>query len=208
MSESSRQWLAPLTGLGFIVVGIVSFAIGGEPKDAGHPAQEIVDFYVDNKDSIQIGAFLGVPAGALLAFFGAYLRGVLRAAAGEGETLSILALIGLCIVALGFAIDGTILIATAEAADDLEPASVQALQALWDNDFLPIVLGVLIFDWAAGLSILRSGALPRWMGWALIVFGVLAVTPVGFAAAIGTALWILVASIVLSMRARSAQAAS
>jgi hypothetical protein len=77
---------------------------------------------------------------------------------------------------------------------------VQTLQALWDNDFIPIALGTLIFLWATGISILRHGALNRWFGWALIVLGVVALTPVGFVAFIGMALWILVTSIFLTVR--------
>ena len=28
----SRDWLAPLTGVGFVVVGIVSFIVGASPR--------------------------------------------------------------------------------------------------------------------------------------------------------------------------------
>jgi len=117
----SKEWLAPLTGVAFVVVGIIGFSISGEPKSADDPVKEIVDFYVDKKDSVQIGAIAGVVAGLLLIFFGAYLRKVLRGAAGEGETLSLVSFIGFVLVALGFAIDGTISFALAEAAevDDL-----------------------------------------------------------------------------------------
>jgi hypothetical protein len=204
--RSSREWLVPLTGVAFVVFLIVSFIVGGEPKNADHPAQEIVDWYMDNKDSAEIGAIIGVVAGVFLIFFGAYLRKVLQAAEGENATLPILVVIGLAIVAVGAAIDGTILFATAEAADDIEPASVQTLQALWDNDFLPFLLGTSVFLWAAGISVVRTAALPKWLGWVAILLGVISVTPIGFAAALGGALWILVVSILLSVRARSAAA--
>jgi len=201
----SKEWLVPLTGVGFVVVGIISFLIAGEPKSADDPVREIVSFYVDNKDSVEAGAIVGAVAGLLLIFFAAYLRKVLRAAAGgEGEILSLVSFVGLVLVALGFAIDGTISFALAEAADDINPVAVQALQALWDNDFLPIMLGVLAFLWATGISVLRSGALPKWMGWVMILLGIVGVTPVGFAAAIGSAILVLVISIMLSLRARSA----
>jgi hypothetical protein len=201
----SKEWLVPLTGVVFIVVGILSFVIGGEPKSADEPVNEIVDFYVDNKDSVQIGAIGGVVAGVLLIFFGAYLRRVLRAAAGEEEMLSLVSFIGLVLVALGFAIDGTIAFALAEAANDVDPIAVQSLQALWDNDFLPIMLGILAFLWATGISIIRSGALPKWLGWVMILLGIVGVTPIGFAAFAGAAILVLVISILLSVRARSAQ---
>jgi hypothetical protein len=201
----SKEWLVPLTGVAFVVVGILSFIIGGEPKSADEPVNEVVNFYVDNKDSVQIGAIGGAVAGVLLIFFGAYLRRVLRAAAGEGEMLSLVSFIGLVLVALGFAIDGTIAFALAEAADDVDPIAVQSLQALWDNDFLPIMLGILAFLWATGISVIRSGALPKWMGWVMILLGIVGVTPIGFAAFAGSAILVLVISILLALRARTAQ---
>jgi hypothetical protein len=202
--DRSKDGLMPLTGVAFVVVGIIGFLIVGQPKSADDPVKEIVSFYVDNKDSVEIGAFASVVAGVLLIFFGAYLRKVLRAAGGEGETLSLVSFVGLAFVALGFAIDGTISIALAEGADKINPVAVQALQALWDNDFLPIMLGVLCFLWATGISVIRSGVLPRWIGWVMIVFGVVGVTPIGFVSAIAAALLVLGISIVLTMRARAA----
>jgi len=190
--------------MGFVLLGIVSFIVGGEPKSADEPVGEIVDYYVDNKDSIQVAAFIGVSAILLLVFFGAYLRRVLRAAAPEGEILSLVSFLGLVVVAVGFDIDTTILIALSEAADDIDPVAAQSLQALWDNDFVPLVLGVLMFLWATGLAVIRTGALPKWLGWVMVVLGVLGLTPIGFVAAIGAAILVLVLSILLSVRARSA----
>jgi hypothetical protein len=204
----SRGWLVPLTGAAFIVVAIIGFIVGGEPKDASHPASEIVDWYVDNKDSVEAGAFIGVAATVLLVFFGAYLRNVLRAAAGGADMLSLVSFIGIVVVAVGFAIDATISIALAERADDIDPVAVQSLQALWDNDFAPIALGVLLFLWATGISVIRSGALPKWIGWIMIVLGVIGLTPIGFASFIGTAVLILVISILCAVRTRSAAPAA
>ena len=65
----SREWLVPLTGVGFVLLGIVSFIVGGEPKSADEPVGEIVEYYLDNKDSIQVAAFIGVAATLLLVFF-------------------------------------------------------------------------------------------------------------------------------------------
>ena len=200
----SKEWLVPLTGGAVILVAIIGFTIAGEPKSADEPVREVVDYYVENKDSVQIGAISQVVAGLLLIFFGAYLRKVLHAAAPEEEILPLVAFIGFVIVATGFAIDGTISFALAEAADDIDPAAVQALQALWDNDFLPMVLGVLAFLVTTGISVIRSGALPKWLGWVMIVLAIVGLTPFGFLAAIGAAIFVLVLSILLSLRAGSA----
>jgi hypothetical protein len=204
----SRDWWAPLTGVAFLVVCIVGFAVGGDPKSADEPVNEIVDFYVSNKDSVQISAILAALAGLLLIYFGAHLRGVLHAAGGPGETLSLVAFVGLAIVALAFAIDGTIAFSLAESAEDIDPTAVQALQALWDNDFLPIVLGVTAFLTATGISAIRTGVLPAWLGWLMIALAVAGLTPVGFVTAIASALLVPVLGVVFARRARSAPAAA
>jgi hypothetical protein len=193
------KWM-PLTGVAFVVVGIISFAVGGEPPEAKEPVQEIVSHYADNKSSVQVGAALASLAGVLLIFFAAYLSRALRPAEGREGLLPRLILPGAAIMAVGIAIDGTIAFALAEAADKVDPTAVQALQALWDNDFLPIAMGTLVFLLATGLSILIHGGLPRWLGWAAMLLAVLGATPLGFIAFIGGAIWIAVVSVILTKR--------
>jgi membrane protein implicated in regulation of membrane protease activity len=45
-----------------------------------------------------------------------------------------------------------------------------------------------------------TGALPKWLGYVMILLGVVALTPIGWAAAIGTAILVLVLNILLSAR--------
>jgi hypothetical protein len=200
--RNSREWLVPLvTGLGFAVLLIISFIVSGDPKSADDGPAQVAQWYRDNKDSAEIGSFIGVVAGGFLIFFGAYLRKVFEP--GAGLMLAILPLIAVAIVAVGGAIDGMLMFAAAEAADDIPAPEIQTIQAIWDNDFLPFLLGVLVFNWSVGLAVLRSGALPKWLGWWGIVFGVITLAgPIGFIGAPGAALWILIASVMLSMQAR------
>ncbi len=201
-----RDWWVPLLGLAFVVVTLVSFAVGGEPPEVKDGAAKVVEHYVDNKDAIMVGGALAGIAASLLLFFAAYLRKVLRAAEGEGGVLSILAVVGAGVFATGIAIDATISFALAESADDLAPAGAQALQALWENDFMPMAVGLQVLLLSTGLSIVRHGALPKWLGWIAILLAIVAVTPAGFAAFIGSALWFAILSVMLTMRARSATA--
>ncbi len=194
-----KDWLVPLTGVVFLVLVIVGFVVGGEPPSADDPVQEIVDFYVDDKDSIIAGAFLITLGTVFFVFFANYLRTLFRE-----TSMSATILVGASIFAVGAAIDTTILVALAEAADDIEPASVQTLQALWDNDFVPLALGITVFLVSVGLSILRTNVLPRWLGWVVLAFALVSVTPVGFIAFPATGLLILVLSVLLTVRARRA----
>jgi hypothetical protein len=196
-----KNWLAPLTGVAFIALVIVGFIVQGEPPDAGDDVQDIVNFYTDEKDSIEAGVFILALGTVFFVFFANYLRTVFRE-----TSLSATILVGAAIFAVAGGIDGAILVGTAEAVDDLEPASVQTLQALWDNDFVPFAIGITVFLVSVGISILRTTVFPRWLGWIVLVLALVSVTPVGFVAFPGTGLLILVLSIWLSLRARSASA--
>jgi hypothetical protein len=203
-----RDWIAPATGLAFVVFAVLSFAIGGEPPGTDDPVEEIVDHYLDNQDAVVASAILATVAALLLVFFANYLRGVLAAAEGGGPRLSPLVLTGAAVMAVGITIDSTIYLALAESADDIDPTAVQALQALWDNDFLPIALGTTIFLISAAGSILRTGALPRWLGWVGIALAVLSFTPIGWVAFLGGGLWVAALAIVLMRRPPAVEAAS
>jgi len=154
-----KAWLAPLTGLVFIVLVIVGFIVQGEPPEASDDLQDIVSFYKDDKDSIEAGVFILALGTVFFVFFANYLRTVFRE-----TSLSATILVGAAIFAVAGGIDGMILVGTAEAIDDLEPASVQTLQALWDNDFVPFAIGITVFLVSIGVCILRTAVLPNWLG--------------------------------------------
>jgi hypothetical protein len=198
-----KDLLLPLTGVAFIVLAIVGFIVGGEPPDADEPVQEIVDFYVDDRDSIFVGVYLLALAMVFFIFFANHLRTVFH-----GTRASATILVGAAIFAGGGAIDGTLLIAMAEAADnEVPPESIQTLQAFWDNDYLPFAIGITVFLISIGVSILRTAVLPRWLGWVTLAVALVSVIPlVGFFAFPLTGLLILVLSIGLTMIARRAAA--
>ena len=200
----SANRLGALTGVGFVVFLIASFVVAGEPPTSDDSVQEIVDFYTDNEGQVFASVSLSMIAATFLVLFGGYLRKVLRAAEGEGHMLSSVVLAGATIVAVAAGIDGTLSVTLVETVDDIDPTALQAINAIWNNDYIPIALGAMIFSLSAGLSIVRHGALPKWFGWAAILFAVIAVTPIGFAGVIGTALWIIVVSIMLAVRADEA----
>lgn len=207
MDRTDRGWLVPLTGVAFVAFVIVSFIIQGEPPSIGDDdsAREIVDFYKDNKDSIMFGSGMAVVASTLFVFFGAYLRRVLSAAEGENGILPAIAFAGTVVFAVGVALDSTINFALADLADEISPQAVESLSALWNNDFLPLALGLQLLFLATGLSLVRGGgALPKWLGWVALLLGVVAVTPVGFVAFMAGGLWVLIASVMLALRARNA----
>ena len=197
MNQSYARWL-PLTGIVSVLLIIVG-VLFGEPPDASNPPQEIVDFYVDNQTKLQLGTIVFAIAMILFVSFASYLRTVLDRGEGSTGILSLVAFGGAVIFAVGGAIDGMILFGITEAVDDLEPAQVQTLQALWDNDWMPLLLGITTFVLASGLSIIRHKTLPVWVGWLALVIGVVGLTPVGWIAFMATGIWILIVGVLLLM---------
>ena len=196
--------LVALTGVAFLVLAVLGLAIGGEPPGADDGAREIVDFYVDNKDGLRVAVFIHTAAMVLLVVFGAFLRDVLQAGDGGRDFLPTIAFAGILILATGLAIDATIALALTETAEDIDPAATQALSALFENDYIPFALGSILFLAGLGLAVLRSGVLPKWLGWVAVVLAVVGLTPVGFVAFIGAGLLVAVISVILAMRGRRA----
>jgi len=204
----NRNWLHPLTGVLFVVVLIAGFLVLGEepPNATDDPIQDVVDFYVDNEDQVFISSILQAIGGVLFVFYGGYLFKRLRASGAEASAAVLLA--GSAVFAVGMALDGTINIALTELAngDEAEaPGAIQALSALWSNDFLPFAMGLAIFMWGFGVAIVRHGALPKWMGWVIVVAAITAISPAFPVAGIVGALAVLVSSIMFS-REESAKA--
>ncbi len=199
-----KSW-APLTGIVFVVLLVVGVIVRGEPPDLDSPAQEIVAHYSDDKDSVIAGSILIGLAPVFLLFFAGSLRSALRRAEGEGGVLSAVALVGGAVFAVGIALDATISVALAETVDDIEPSAVQALQALLEYGFVPGTVGAVVLLVSSGISIVRHGALPQWLGWVAIVLGVAFATTF-FIAFLLAGIWILVVSVVLAMRAGAATA--
>ena len=202
----NKERLLPLTGVLFVVLLIAGFAIAGEPPDADSDVQDIVDHYVDKEDAIWVSTGFFMAAALSLLFFASYLRRLFAEAERGTSLLPGLVLVGASILVTGGAIDGTIQIALAESADDIEPDAVQALQALWDNDFLPFILGVVAYLLGTGLAIVKSDVLPSWLGWLMLLALIIGFTPIGWVAGIIAGLSVLVISVILTMRARSGEA--
>jgi hypothetical protein len=195
--NTTSRWPA-ITAIAYVLLLVGSVVVGGsapDPKDA--PIHQVATFYADNEASVTAGAFIALLAGTVLMFFAAQLRRALEVA-DRGGILPRIAFAGAIMLALAFALDGTISLALAGYADTLDGSGLRALSALYFSDYVPLNLGAQVLLLGAGLSIVRSGALPRAYGWVAVVLGVIAGTPVGFFAFVAGGLWIVAVGIQLS----------
>jgi hypothetical protein len=207
MQQSRWERLAPLTGLIAVAIIIAVFAIGGSTPDEDDSASKVVNFYSKHHDKhMTLGFILAISVPFLIAF-ASTLRYELRRAGGSGQ-LATMAFGGGVLAAAGFGILSTVHIALSSAAEQVATyGTAQTLNVLDANDFIPAAAGVGVLVLAAGMSVVRHGGLPRWLGWVAVVFGIATFTPGGFIAVLASGIWIIVVSILLTLARHSAPAA-
>ena len=199
----NNKWWLPLLGLAFAAVLAANFALAGHPPEAANnSAASIASFYTENEKNLKISFFLSGFAAVLFVYFWSYIRSRLEGAAGETGFLSRVLWAGVILFVAGAAIDTTLQVAMVDAAGEVPASTIQTLQALWDNDFVPMAVGIELIASAVALSTLLHGGLPKWLGWLMAIIAVVGLTPLAFFAVPGMGIWILLASIALTIGER------
>jgi Domain of unknown function (DUF4386) len=202
--QSTWERLAPLTGVVFLAIVVAVFAIGGSTPGDHDTAQEVQSFYGQHHDKHMLLGFILALSIPFLLFFVSILRYELRRAGGTGQ-LANAAFAGGVLAAVGFGILAFVHLALADAANSANTiGTTQVLNVLDNNDYLPVAAGLGVLVFGAGLSTLRHGGLPRWLGWVGVVIGVVIFTPAGFFGFLASGIWIALAGILLAQARQSA----
>jgi hypothetical protein len=201
---STWERIAPLTGVIAVVIIVLVFAIGGSTPGDHDTAAKVRDFYGAHHNKHMTLSFILILSLPFLLFFASILRYDLRRAGGTGQ-LANAAFAGGVLGATGIGVLSVVHLALADAADSTKTiGTTQVLNVLDNNDFLPMAAGLAVLVLGAGLSAIRHGGLPKWLGWAGVVIGVAMFTPAGFFAFLLSGIWILIASVLLTLARGSA----
>ena len=190
----------PLSGIVFVVLMLVTvIGFSGETPGTSDTGAEIASFYSDESGRQGVTAFLLAATVPFLLLFAACLAGTARTTDLFSQQIWRRLLLGGSYM-LGAVIMVMALIhfALADGADDVAPAALQALNLLDGNFWVAAnpALGVMMLG-AAGL-LLGGTSLPRWLGWAALLFGVALFVPFAdFFALLLSLVWIMVASVML-----------
>lgn len=198
MGTGRLERLAPLTGVLFTVLAVVGILVGGDVPDTDASAAEILDHYED-EGPVFVGVIALLLAGVALLFFAGALR---RHFAAVGpDWLAAVVFGGAVVLAAGLGIFLSSQVALADAADNQQDASLQALNILDNTNFGAAVVGLATIYLASAWHVLASRSLPVWIGWLSLLLGILAVAgPLGFVAFLAFPIWVLIASITLFRR--------
>ena len=203
-----KRDIGALTGALFVVLVLVAFIpLGGSTPDGDASARKVVSFYSDNDTREMIAAVVLALSAVQLLYFTAILRDRLRAAVPDRSVIPAFALGGGVVAAGGFVTAATLHFALADYAGDIQPAAAQAINALDGDFFLPFTTGLGVLVLASSVGAIRTGILPKWLGWVGVVLFVVFFTPAGFIAFGLTGIWIIVGSILLYLRGAPAPTA-
>ena len=200
------QW-APVSGILFVVLFVVGVMLLNLP-DSDDPLTKFKSFYDDsgNRTQLIIAGYLLALSAVFFFWFLASLRATLIAVEGmPGRLTSISFGSGLVFVAMLLAATGCFIFIAGEISfGDVDNINPELMRVLPDLGFPMLLIGgmfsaIAMID-AASVLIVRTGVLPKWIGW----FGFVAAVGLLFAGfflpVILLLLWVLFVSVALLRR--------
>ena len=196
-----RRWLALCGVVAAVLVPVAVFVVGGNSPDKNATAAKVLSFYRAHDGANRLGALMVLIAAALLVLFAARLHEVLRRSDSGTDVLPLAAFGGAVLASAGLSLAAVVHLALVSAADDLFASAAHTLNVLDSFSFEAAVIGFAALFLAAGIATVRQPVLPRWLGWAAIVIGVLSMAgPLGLIGFLLGLIWILVVGIMLLAR--------
>jgi hypothetical protein len=199
-------WTGPLFVLVFYVGAL---GLGGSMPGEKASADKVVAYFESHQGRSLIGVFLAPAMCTLLLLFFAYVRSLARTGGADGGGVGPTVMIaGAILWASGILVGASVTLMTASAAHHGQDAVALTANVLGNDIWLPFIGGIAVTLIGAGLTVLHTGVLPRWMGWAAVVVGVVSLAgPGGFLGFFVAPVWMLVAGVLLARRAPVAAAA-
>jgi hypothetical protein len=200
------RWL-PLSGIAFVVLGLLSVVVlGGSTPDTDASASKVASFYDAHNGRQTVAAFILAASVPFLALFGAQLAAVFSARSNAESIWPRFLIVGTAVASMVWLLAALVHFALADAADQgVSGDAIRALNMLDGDSWIAWNAGLGVMMLAAGGAALNGARLlPRWLGWAAVVVGVALFIPYAdFFALLLTLIWILVVSVMLS-RSRDA----
>ncbi|HEY7399060.1 MAG TPA: DUF4386 family protein [Gaiellaceae bacterium] len=190
-----------MSGVLFFLLLLAAILVMPNPPGVSSSGTKIVSFYRSHKDQAELSSWFTILAVFVGVGFYGLLRDHLRRGGGT-RGLAASGFGGAIIFAASGCLSAGMFFALGDAADHLSPAAAQALNtAERDGTSAFEFAGVAVMMAGFGLAIVRSGLLPRWLGWVGLAIALVAlVQPIGFIGFIAAGFWTVICGIVLTRR--------
>jgi hypothetical protein len=200
MDTRLKRWLG-IAGLAFVVLFVVSFVMVPSTPTAHASVTKVVAFYHKHHSAFAVNAWVIELAVFVGVFFFWYLRDYVGVT-DSSRRLGTVGFAGALLFATTGGIAAGINFALADAVNHASGTTIQTLNVL--QNYLNVFLGgagVAIFLTATGVVCILNRVLPRWLGWIAVVLAVVSLA-LPFLGPPAAGLWVLIASIVILLRAR------
>jgi hypothetical protein len=196
--------LFPLSGIAFVGLLVASLLVGGDTPDSGATVGEVASFYDDGLTRQYLSTFLLAAAAPFLVLFGI---GLAEAVSSGASRWSDVVRGGAILAAVAVLLGGGIHLAVVDGGDnDISESALQALNTLDGSTWIAMTTATGVLFLGAAGAMLSTGS-RRVLGWSALVLGVALFLPfVDLVAIIPSALWVVVASVVIA-RGRETAAA-
>jgi hypothetical protein len=204
---TQNRWLGLCGVVAALLVPVaIIFVAGSTPNDKAS-ADEVMSYYRGHLNANRVAALLVTIAAVLLVLFAARLWDLLRGDRAGSAVFPVAAFGGALVTSSGLLLDAVVHFALVQASDHQFAAVAQTLNVLDNNDFFAILGGMAALLLAAGIATVMRPVLPRWLGWAAIVGGILSLAgPIGIVGFLLGLIWILVVGILMIVRQDSVAA--
>jgi hypothetical protein len=168
MKPDRSERYGGLSGIAFVGLFLVTLFLGS-PTDFGDPAAEVASYYREDQREVQVSVALWTAGLFFFLWFLGALRNGLRAAEGAPGTLSTIAF-GAGLLSAGFlGLTAAFVAAAAARPDELDPELTRVIDDLTYLVLAPGSFAVVGFLLASALVVLRSEAMPAWLGWLALI---------------------------------------
>lgn len=220
MDKAMWDKIAAAAGIVGVVLFVIAIFIYGEQPRTNANAESVANFFQDNRDQVLWALFLqGLGVVAVIWFIGAL--GAAMRDAGEGRLAAVMGIafaITVSVAATAALVRGSLAFSIAGDADPGNAQSLFQLSGYMDNASNVIAAG---FYLAVAGAVVRTGLINSWWGWASGLIGIWAIVSstawnrdgiwspdeAGLVNFIVFLVWVLITSILLTMRAVRATAA-
>lgn len=196
--------LGGISGILFVILAVPSFLSAPDTPVATSGSQDVIDYFNGRQDGILTNnGLLLIFAAFFFLWFLSMLHGVLQDAEGEGYGFSSVLLAGgllfIALVLAGAAVE-IVYPATLARFDNFQQDAQLGFLSLalsgWMYRFAFVGMAALIA--ATSVVVLKSGVLPRWLGWAGLLVALVALLRfLGPLSAWLTLLWVVAVSVLM-----------
>ena len=193
----SRKWA--WTGIAFFVLFAVSviFLSGSTPGEKAS-AQTVMHYYNSHNGRSMLDALMSPALVALGVLYFTYLRARAREAGATSDVGPTTMLAGAVIWAMGGLFGSVTELMVTSASYHHQAQIAQTANVLSNDSWIPFIAGSAVMLIGAGVTILTSSLLPKWMGYVTLVAGVVSlVGPGGFLGFFIAPLFVLTSAIMM-----------